>query len=516
MSFALLKAQSIADNWYFGLQAGVRFTEEGPVALMDSEMIAGEGCATISNPSGELLFYTDGDTVWNRNHLPMPNGTGLLGNTSSTQSAVICPFPLSPDKYFIFTVPHLGGPDGLRYSIVDMTLDAGFGDIDTSNKNILITTPVCEKVTAVEKCDRTGYWIVTHDFGSNEIYVYELTSSGLNETPVVSNGEVEIDSTVGFQSAGYMKASPDGKMIAMCHEAKHLVELFKFNNQTGMLSEPIIIDPPFVTNNTAMRPYGLEFSPNSTLLYVSPRFFYEGYVRQFNLAVYDSVAINSSEHILNDSISSGALQLGPDGRIYGSNLYHLSQITNPNEIGLAANLVDSAISLNNRWSTVGLPNFIQSIFNNPIPRKTICIGDSVLFNVEDSCAEAILWNFGDPGSGAANTSTAANTWHTFSDTGRFIVTLTMQYASVSDTFTNEIKVLRSPYVGGSPNKHFICNSDSIVLDAEQPFISDYIWSTGSDSSAIAVSDSGVFICTITNFCGEATDSFYVDFDTIPT
>lgn len=118
--------------------AGLDFNSGSPVVINDSQMITYEGCSTISNENGKLLFYTDGYRVWNKNHQMMPNGTDLLGHSSSTQSGIIIPKPNTPGIYYIFTVPELAGPDGLRYSEVDMSLNGGLGDI-TSKKTSYYT-----------------------------------------------------------------------------------------------------------------------------------------------------------------------------------------------------------------------------------------------------------------------------------------------------------------------------------------------------------------------------------------
>src|SRR2546421_10634416 len=86
-------AQKEANIWYFGNYGGVDFNSGSPVVLTNSAMSAFEGCTSIANHNGQLLFYTDGMSVWNKNHAIMFNGTGLDGNSSSTQSGVIVPQP---------------------------------------------------------------------------------------------------------------------------------------------------------------------------------------------------------------------------------------------------------------------------------------------------------------------------------------------------------------------------------------------------------------------------------------
>ena len=99
----LLFSQGEANIWYFGQNAGIDFNSGSPVALYNGQMSTLEGCAVMSTNSGQLLFYTDGVTVWDRTHQVMPNGTGLLGNFSSTQSGIIVPNPTDSTIFYIFT-----------------------------------------------------------------------------------------------------------------------------------------------------------------------------------------------------------------------------------------------------------------------------------------------------------------------------------------------------------------------------------------------------------------------------
>ena len=153
-------AQNEGNIWYFGENAGLDFNSGTPVALTDGMLNTLEGCAVISDNNGDLLFYTDGMTVYNKNHTIMPNGVGLLGNNSSTQSAIIVKKPGSANVYYIFTVDgHTGAQGGLSYSEVDMTLNGGFGDINAT-KNILLIPQTSEKVTAIEHQNSSDFWIV--------------------------------------------------------------------------------------------------------------------------------------------------------------------------------------------------------------------------------------------------------------------------------------------------------------------------------------------------------------------
>jgi len=165
-------AQGEANNWYFGNKAGISFNSGVPFALTDGEMQADEGCATLSDANGQLLFYTNGITVWNRNHQIMPNGTGLLGHQSSTQSGTIVPMPGSTHLFYVFTLDFQSNPNGFRFSVVDLNLDGVNGAV-TNEKNILVYTPSTECLGVTKHGNGIDFWIITHGWNSNSFIAYQ-------------------------------------------------------------------------------------------------------------------------------------------------------------------------------------------------------------------------------------------------------------------------------------------------------------------------------------------------------
>src|SRR5260221_20969 len=91
--------------WYFGYNAGISFNSGNPVSIPGGKTYTAEGVASICDSSGNLLFYSDGITVWDVSHTAMPNGSGLLGGISSTQSAAILKKPGSTNLFYLFTAP---------------------------------------------------------------------------------------------------------------------------------------------------------------------------------------------------------------------------------------------------------------------------------------------------------------------------------------------------------------------------------------------------------------------------
>ncbi|MFN5370403.1 MAG: hypothetical protein ACK5B6_02975, partial [Bacteroidia bacterium] len=232
------------NNWYFGSNAGVTFASGAPVALTNGALLTTEGSASISDVNGNLLFYTDGVTVWNRNHVAMTNGTGLHGHASSTQSAIIVQKPGSTNLYYIFTADADAGVNGIKYSEVNMSLSAGLGAV-TANKNISLRTPSCEKLTAVRHCNNTDLWIVSHDWNSNSFRTWLVTSAGVNTTPIVSAAGVTATG-VSQGSYGQLKANPDGnKLLAAYYGLStggvNKMEAYDFNNSTGVVSNALTL-----------------------------------------------------------------------------------------------------------------------------------------------------------------------------------------------------------------------------------------------------------------------------------
>ena len=425
-----LCAQAEASNWYFGSNAGLRFNENGStINLTDGRLNTDEGCTTISDSDGNLLFYTDGITVWNRLHQPMPNAnaalrTGLFGDPSSTQSAIVVPKPEDPNIYYIFTVDTsiAGDPDrGFNYSTVDLTLDGGLGDVVPWSKNINLLQDSSEKISAVLKdCVSKSIWVIT--FASftgapnqpfNTFHAYEVSTAGISTTAVKSRFNITID-----DPRGYLKLSPDGTKLA-CANSTSGMYLYDFDAATGSVSNQLRLDINYFPGGRPLSAYGVEFSQNSDLLYASA-YFQTGQA-QFNdpssqygvLLQYDMNASNirASETVIDErQMYRGALQLAPNGKIYramsitypiGSPF--LSVINNPNELGIACDYEHNAVALT-RNSRQGLPPFIASFFSEKInitQKETntaylpLCFGETYTLIGEDIPGATYTWFLDD-------------------------------------------------------------------------------------------------------------------------
>jgi hypothetical protein len=391
----IIYSQNSADirrtyHWYFGNGAGLDFSSGEAVAITNSPMTTLEGCASICDTCGNLLFYTDGDTVWDRNNNVMPNGIGLMGCNSSTQSSLIIPQPENDSLYYIFLTDcaeHLGA-NGLRYSIVNINLNGGLGEV--IHKNTLLFAPAMEKLAATYHANKRDIWILAVNRyppgpppdTTMQYVAYLLTENGINTTPVNSASIIKPHKL----EDSYLRFSYKGNMIANAwHSSLYdTIEIGHFNNDSGVITDLITLNSE--NGNIRYEPYGLVFSPDDSKFYAS---FYDitsdypdwhSKIYQYDISTYDSATIASSKTLIQyaDSINPDlpeymGMQVGSDGRIYiaiwncqGLSAYPdtIAVILDPNLSGVACNFVEKGIYIGGGSQAV-LPNFVDSYFNGP-------------------------------------------------------------------------------------------------------------------------------------------------------
>ncbi len=511
-------AQKEASIWYFGEKAGMDFSFGSPINLGPSAMNTPEGCATISDKDGELLFYTNGETIWNKRHEPMANGLGLYGNTSSTQSSLIVPHPGNDSLYYVFCVDYHGGSKGITYSIVNIKADNGLGRVTLKNK--ILTSQTSEKITAVLHCNNKDVWITTRLWKSNFYYTFLISKNGLDPDPIISATPNLIDGQE-WGTLGSMKISPNSTRIAAAHGwSVNYVELGSFNRQTGEITNAVKLSvSPSGYTGFDTGPYGIEFSSDSRFLYVYCAYGgSKSQIYQFDLNNPTVADIQNSRQLVAELNYpyAGSLQLGPDQKIYVTNSFDssLSVINQPNQLFPSCDFRFAQHKLNSKCA-LGLPNFIPTYFDpNFAPSDfsiTGCASRALNFHLRSfTDVVSVNWNFGDPASGANNTSSSFSPSHVYPTDGFYTVRLILTRSCSIDSVTKRIysgnlQVNLPAFASG-------CNGDSLFLSV--PLYSDvkYKWNTGSRSNTTAVTGSGKYWVTATAGCvfSDTTDVIFGD------
>lgn len=502
--------ESISNQWYFGEQAGIEFSN-GPIAILDANnQDALEGCATISDVNGDLLFYTNGTTVWNKEHQVMINGDLIGGDRQSAQNALIMPFAGEATMFYILTTEQVYGDDeyALKYSIVDMKEDQARGKVIV--KNVKLMDNSTERITG------SGFTgndlIIAHEFGNNMFRGYQTSANGLSGAIFSPTGEVH-DFMNELSATGYMKISPTNQQLAVNIPGTNQVEIFDLTG--GSLSNPRLID----TGESNL--YGLEFSPGGTKLYLTTS------SPSSKLIQYDLDSLNSANSAADIQATKfdgypqgngyGALQTGPNGVIYMAvdNSSTVGTIEAPDGNDGANAFNPSGFDLQGRTSRLGLPNFAQNQSTpEQIPSITVtaaCAGQPTTFSAvgrdPNNSIENYLWIFGD-----GLSASAQDTTHVYANPGTYTVQMVLSNrCDVDTTLTTTITVNNLPERPTVPTDTALCDLP-IVLTAwpiDNPDFS-YYWSTGATTRQITVSNPAIIdVAIINNLTGCSSDTLQV-------
>lgn len=504
LSFITLFAQGENNVWLLGDRFGLDFNGGVDVPKHFLNAAEGrEGLAAICDKEGKLLFYSNGQFVWDKNHNVMPNSIGLLGNceNSSSHGTTIFPFIDDSNKYYIFTTDALEcvyNQMYLRYSVIDMSLNGGLGDIDNSRKNIILDSFISESIL-ITKGDDCFFWLLAHKFDTTIIDAFKIDNFGINTIPVVSNSGIMSKDAVlrQYQYAGAnMRCSPDGNYIATLSISRPLnnVEIHNFDKLTGIVSNA------FILSDKLNRSFG--FSPNGRFLYTSQN---DG-LYQYDLSnVSDTAAVKNSNYNLyktnvRDYISFDDFRIGPDKKLYVltrnyDGNYSITRLPFPNKLGSECIVEQNVILLPTFFyefgTTVSVPNRIDTL--EQFYDSTNCFSANMELSAS-RFGQDRLWSTGEttPNIIVSNTSTV---W----------VTTTVDACRVNiDTFRVHL-----PKIFTNFKDTTICNQQTLTLDASTDGAL-YKWQDESSAATFTTHKSGKYwVNVITDECN-VTDTLIVN------
>lgn len=496
-----------ANIWYFGNGAGVDFNPvfneppDAPQPTPAHAMTAPEGTATISDDNGQVIFYTDGVSVWDRNNTQV--ATNIGGSQSATQSSLIMEVPGDPTLYYIFTTQEVtDGTYELRYTLFDLKLNGGTGGIVDPDGDPATPASTVLFTQSTERITNNGNWLIAHEYGNNNFRAYEITPEGIS-SPVFSS--IGSDHTIASQNAaeGYMVVGTGGRLAVALPPGT--IEIFNFVDSSGAVVN--YRTPISVPGGGEV--YGVQFSTNGERLFVTkkshPNEIFE-YEYDEDTDTYDFLGVISMTG------QPGAMQIGPDGQLYvavtGANaLGAISVNNNPGEL---STFNASAIPNLNGTVTLGLPNFTQTLGNAPqtefLDVSGVCIGSPTQFSAagKDSNIDKFDWTFdneptivdGDP-----------QMERTFTTPGTHTVRVRIYnkcgYEKIFEETFEVFDVPADPIFASGNN--VICTGGSVRLYGTPTATNTdnsgntYLWEpTGETSHYIDVTTNGVYVVTVTS------------------
>ncbi len=520
--------------WYFGEFAGLDFNSGEPRAIPGRTWTP-MGTSIYSDSSGNLLFYSDGIDLFNKNHQVMVNGSDLAGGDYTvTQRVLIVKKPNSDNVFYVFIVGRgTNGPTGLYglwYNIVDINGDNGLGVVIERDIFLSVAYDAQEKLFAVKHENKEDIWIITRKIKEDKFASFLLTASGLNTIPILSDAH-NMQHPANGDTRGYMKVSYNKKYLLSAYldsNPSFIIEVCKFDAVTGAI-DFLYYEMKLDEQGRKLKPFGIEFSPDSKYAYIAFTTFDDDVdIYQYDMQYIENVGLFTQSAIKISSGPGQGLQLATDGKIYcswpetigGGSYHYISIIHKPWKRGIECDFEPDAIDLGNADVKWCFPNILLDYLYR-FEWEGSCSGpdNGITFHPNFQPTPAsITWNFSDPNAGDDSISTQLYPTHYFTHGGEFEVAVDVNYPPTPNyPFGRFEHTSRIVTVEQSPQPNLgadtlACEGNSIILNAgnEQGF---YVWSDGTigaNVNTITVADTGIYWAKLTNSHGcSTTDSIHV-------
>ncbi len=372
--------------WCFGDSSGINFNNGGAPFPITTAFQTRGTCTSISDNAGNLLFYANTRSgvsvsntglVWNNQHQLMQNGDSILGQGWYYEMTII-PDPGSDSSYYLFSIGVTNSSlPGLYYSKIDFDMQNPLGVV--AQKNIqLLNFRMVDCLLAVKHGNGRDWWVIAREStvhlgtSNNSWYVFLVSPTG------ISGGNVQNFGSLNTTNSGRLSFDSAANRICFANGAS-LVELYDFDRCTGVVSNPINIEP-----TGQFQPFPLywscEFSPSGQFLYVGGYMWNDSsYLWQFDTWAANITATKTLIWQSNYPVYYviGQLKRAPDGKIYLSNGWvdttgnyqfpylsnqyypenmNLSVINSPDLPGAACNFQPYSFYLGGKRTYWGLPN----------------------------------------------------------------------------------------------------------------------------------------------------------------
>jgi hypothetical protein len=482
--------------WFFGQNAGINFDplpESGPYGIT-GPLHTPEGSSAISNRNGQLIFSTDGHSIFDKEYADITPPGGLGGEITSTQSVLIIPVPGDETLYYIFTTTAISGSAGaeLRYSLFDSKLNNGYGGLVSYNQLLLSNS--------TERLTGNSNWLIAHEYGNNVFRAYRITREGISNPVRSPIGSVH-SASIPQHGKGYMKLGGQSRLaVALATPGvSNNVEVFDFNSSNGIVTNFRIAR----LNNAAGHVYGVEFSPAGNKLFATLIDGPNSRLYEFSIQGFPLIIMKQN---IAQAGNFGAMQSAYDGQIYIA-------IDGSASLGTFVAMEDTTAvsplsalqSFELGWgttSTLGLPNFIHNVsYSNSFPGFTLagsCVGDSTEFYAtgKDPAIDKFDWVFGDSQSAI---DSGAQISHLYPGVGTYTVTLRIYNKCETPLGTFTQQFFNNNVPPDASNAVALCMGPALIDANPQdvPGLS-YLWSTGETTEVISVSQQAAYEVTVTD------------------
>jgi len=359
-------AQQYKDNWYFGYHAAVENFSTTPTSVSGSSINAFNHATSMSDASGNLLFYSDAESIWSSTNTAV---TGLVGGylkgDENTSQGISFQNPADQSQYYYFYLAIDSITEGksvknsLYYSIIEtssaptLTLTAEDVEVFCSG---CTGDEFSEALTAIPHCNGLDYWVIVH--GDEELIVYLVNALGVTENGVYNFG-LEAQ-------RGNLKASPDGTRLALAidHPAGN-VTLYDFNTISGVISNYLELSPDGRS--------GISFSPSSDVLYASNNddSELEAYDLTLTTPAFDNAVSVSGDYFNMQLANNGKIYINTDG--LGATM---AVITAPDNIS-SFGLNETGLTILYGGTQHAIPNFVDAERPSVITAATISGGGNL-------------------------------------------------------------------------------------------------------------------------------------------
>lgn len=478
-------------------------------------------CA-VSAANGDLLFYTDGNTVWDKNHDTLLNGTSISqtnnrgsgwGKDSTSYhigNVVIVPMPANPNKYYIFTTGlaleftsngyqrYFSLP---KYSIVDMTLNNGKGGIANGQKNILLYPSDAGRVNAAAGTGMCNKWIAYTSRYTDELFTHQIDGHGINTTPVRSSTSISYPQMMKFSNDNSKLAiagsATTPKDSATPNKPPYTFALYDFDPLTGIASNELIINQINITQN---KTFYFDFSADNSKLYYytvdSTQFRYY----QIDLSQPNNSAVLASSQLVftrtNNYAGTRDLLLADNNKIYqliDTNKFLV--IGHPNKKGTACDIHYETVNpqqplIPTSTSPISYQNHVPaSRLNYAYSDFNICSFPAKLSS-QKSNADSYTWSTG-----------ATSQDITINQNGTYWV----KAADACGAYrVDSFHIKFSPPI--PINDTFACNGQQVTI----PLDKDAAYTWHNNSQGATFDSTGTYYVTIDKGqCGALKDTFFV-------